>query len=864
MPSHANSNDGISQKPSRESRAGHLPKVLGSTSNVRVHGDVDIPSLGSQQRRLISLGDSSPSRGRFVRQAPLAPGALWRLPVSQTHAVHRDTSREVDVRSEGVQAELPRRHSARIEADGVPVGDLDHYIDRLLTDVLERDAQIAELQSELSQGQSGGERRSKGQEAEAGGGALEVLQKVQADVLERDSQIAELQNKVECREVELEKAHEMLKGREIAVQKLEQAMSQLIASEKDARAATAAAMEQIVSLQLARSDDEAGQKEDLRNLQTQLRQAVAVVKALNERLTEQLSVTNDIEAKKAQAETRIQELEDQYLDHRREADTFRRQTALLQKELAKEIATRRSAQKSVLQLQAQIIASQEEAQIKLDSQQKSAELSAKQAAQQIHDLKQEQLVLQMQNTDLRKKLGELGAVTLEEESTQTVNGPGEGICSGLLRHAKDSSSQVDQIPPSGFRHCDTCRCLEEAQEAAEAAAALAAATGVPLGTNMEGLLLPKKPPKKEFRSFGVQTNVTEGNRKSVEELFWHGTLQAAEKEVAAMQQGGKKIKFFSDAGILTVINNVYCEKAIADHADKESKKSLQPLSSFLWMWMLTEHRTRDKAKDEMHKFLTNLLVRVRGKDVRKVVFTMGARDPMLARMMLFARFLGLWVTDPLDSSVSLQGIAIGGLNLFLTMLLRCREGASPLLAPSVQVYKVQIDELNSAVDSFLTEVKLHEREGIKTSIAQINGNEDLIDLELSLEIVVQVWADIDSRLTSRLQALFVAHDANGDGDLDQFEFHDMMRKLDQEQHLSEALQQRRIFSKMCIYNRVDSGVFCRSARCVFCLQVYVHACTCFRDVRYNRQLHVQTMHVTYLQRVWHRLLSNGQGEHFDG
>ena len=159
------------------------------------------------------------------------------------------------------------------------------------------------------------------------------------------SQIAELQNKVECREAELEKAHEMLKGREIAVQKLEQAMSQLIASEKDARAATAAAMEQIVSLQLARSDDEAGQKEDLRNLQTQLMQAVAVVKALNERLTEQLSVTNDIEAKKAQAETRIQELEDQYLDHRREADTFRRQTALLQKELAKEIATRRSAQK---------------------------------------------------------------------------------------------------------------------------------------------------------------------------------------------------------------------------------------------------------------------------------------------------------------------------------------------------------------------------------------------------------------------------------------------------------------------------------------------------------------------------------------
>lgn len=53
--------------------------------------------------------------------------------------------------------------------------------------------------------------------------------------------------------------------------------------------------------------------------------------------------------------------------------------------------------------------------------------------------------------------------------------------------------------------------------------------------------------------------------------------------------------------------------------------------------------------------------------------------------------------------------------------------------------------------------------------------------------------------------------ASGDGDLDAFEYYDMMRKLDAEACINDVLNQRRIYARMCIFNRVDTGVFKRSA-----------------------------------------------------
>ena len=259
---------------------------------------------------------------------------------------------------------------------------------------------------------------------------------------------------------------------------------------------------------------------------------------------------------------------------------------------------------------------------------------------------------------------------------------------------------------------------------------------------------------------------------------------------------------------------MHSEKALTDFQDLERSKSLQSLASFLWMYMLKEFREKEKAKIELQKFVSNLLARVR-KDPAEgtvTVFSGQSRDQLRQRMMLFARFLGFWVTDIYDAQKIYDPIGPGGLQVFLSTLLHAREGQCPLLEAGQKSYKVRFDEFVGAVDMVLNEVRFHEREAIKTEIADMNGRDDMIDLEVSLEMVVDVWVNLDSQLNSRLEALFVCHDSNGDGDLDTYEYHDMMRKLDSEAYVNDALNQRRIYAKMCLYQRVDAGVFCRTAR----------------------------------------------------
>ena len=162
---------------------------------------------------------------------------------------------------------------------------------------------------------------------------------------------------------------------------------------------------------------------------------------------------------------------------------------------------------------------------------------------------------------------------------------------------------------------------------------------------------------KVFADAGVQTQVEEGKRKSIEEDFWNWMVIKAEKDV---EKGA--VKMLADSQILTTISSVLSEKAIVDFADGERFRPLMSLSSFLWMWMITESRDKDKAKAELHKFISNLLVRVRGlqNERRRIVFSSGQKDPLLQRMMMFARFLGLWVSDPLDPAVTLKPIGPGG------------------------------------------------------------------------------------------------------------------------------------------------------------------------------------------------------------
>eukprot|EP00802_Teleaulax_amphioxeia_P001791 Tamp_01793.p2 GENE.Tamp_01793~~Tamp_01793.p2 ORF type:complete len:411 (+),score=68.49 Tamp_01793:2255-3487(+) len=252
----------------------------------------------------------------------------------------------------------------------------------------------------------------------------------------------------------------------------------------------------------------------------------------------------------------------------------------------------------------------------------------------------------------------------------------------------------------------------------------------------------------------TQTTVNEGNKMTVEEAFWQWIVTRAEKDVAQ-----QRVKPMTDPQVLSVISAVYSEKAIADFHDQERFKPQQSLSSFLWMYMLKEFRDKDTAKVELHKFVANLLMRVRqDSSLRAINLFSANRDVLQHRMMLFARFLGFWVSNPLDPQKIYDPIGPGGLQVYLTTLVRVREGQCPLLEPGVKSYKVRFDEFCAATDMVLAEVKFHEREAIKTEIADMNGKDDLIELEVSLEMVVDVWVELDERLGTRLEALFVSHD----------------------------------------------------------------------------------------------------------
>ena len=136
---------------------------------------------------------------------------------------------------------------------------------------------------------------------------------------------------------------------------------------------------------------------------------------------------------------------------------------------------------------------------------------------------------------------------------------------------------------------------------------------------------------------------------------------------------------------------------------------------------------------ELHKFVANLLMRVRqDSSLRAINLFSANRDVLQHRMMLFARFLGFWVSNPLDPQKIYDPIGPGGLQVYLTTLVRVREGQCPLLEPGVKSYKVRFDEFCAATDMVLAEVKFHEREAIKTEIADMNGKDDLIELEVRL------------------------------------------------------------------------------------------------------------------------------------
>lgn len=85
----------------------------------------------------------------------------------------------------------------------------------------------------------------------------------------------------------------------------------------------------------------------------------------------------------------------------------------------------------------------------------------------------------------------------------------------------------------------------------------------------------------------------------------------------------------------------------------------------------------------------------------------------------------------------------------------------------------------------------------------------MIDVDSLLLFIVEQWRDEAARSEERLRALFVASDADGDGNLDYDEFSEMIQHVNTHKGQRECL---RMYAEMTLSRVVDCNTFVRSAR----------------------------------------------------
>eukprot|EP00960_Hanusia_phi_P006828 195040-Hanusia_phi.AAC.3 len=306
---------------------------------------------------------------------------------------------------------------------------------------------------------------------------------------------------------------------------------------------------------------------------------------------------------------------------------------------------------------------------------------------------------------------------------------------------------------------------------------------------------------------------TQDETLSEQDLWWGEILKKCENEVRIFDL--KREIQMPEQQLLVQISSIYAEKAIIDFIDHEKERPLQNMQEFLFMYFLRECRGRQKAEAALVRLVTNILVKIRGRERDKKT---GAREiPRSAyrhRIGLFARFLGFdFVEESRNGTkVEKQAISLDGLEVFLNTLVVARQGICPLLESGMRSIRVKTKDFLAALDYVFSNLAAVERERVKTDIYDALNVGDELDLEAGLETVIEEWLDMNFRMDSRLEALFVAADTAGDGDVDWGEFQSLVKRLDEEHISSDVLRQLRIFTKIYMWPRVDSGVFCKVAR----------------------------------------------------
>lgn len=257
------------------------------------------------------------------------------------------------------------------------------------------------------------------------------------------------------------------------------------------------------------------------------------------------------------------------------------------------------------------------------------------------------------------------------------------------------------------------------------------------------------------------------------------------------------------------ISDTYSRKVITDAVDDKFHQKRQTLPEYLATWYLEETKSKEAAfVSESHlvanvRYWLHVAKRIKmeaneknkksgpqlsksksqsAKQMKKEQEKEEEKLHLLAclpRLKMFARFLGLEGEDGAET----QHLPLDALNVYLALLVKIQMGNLPLLSDDCERVLVSCEQVLETVDYVFYRIKTHERMAMRLNFTRdVTGGKAEVDLDLALDYFLKCYMkNVFSRVDDRLSSLFVAHDKDGDGNLDFEEYFGMMRKLRNDQ-----------------------------------------------------------------------------------
>ena len=314
---------------------------------------------------------------------------------------------------------------------------------------------------------------------------------------------------------------------------------------------------------------------------------------------------------------------------------------------------------------------------------------------------------------------------------------------------------------------------------------------------------------------------------SAAERHWSMVCRAAERlDLAGVDISNRKTVH----ELFAFISDTVSKKMIVDAVDDKAHQKRQTLPEYLGTWYLEETKSKEVAFANETILVANVRYWIgvatnakqdsnknkKGNEKRKSLSKEKEEEQLkllqcLPRLKTFARFLALEG----EGGAEVEHLPLDALNVYLALLIKIRKGCFPLLPEGCIRVSVKTADVLEAIDFVFYRIKSHERMAIRNVFQRdVSMGKQDVDLDNALNWLLNRYMEsIFNTVDDRLASLFVAHDRDGDGNLDFEEYFGMIKKLRNDQKDTLSLRQLvRLYGAMMLSPMVDAPIFVRIAR----------------------------------------------------